>query len=57
MITVGFDKLKNNLLLDLVILQMMEPAPKLRSIELLEEYFGIKQRRQNYYKYVAQCSR
>ncbi len=54
MITLGFDKLKNNLLLDLVILRMMEPASKLRSIELLEEYFGIKHRRQNYYQYALQ---
>lgn len=29
---------------------MMEPASKLRSIELLQEYFGIKHRRQSYYK-------
>jgi len=50
-ITIGFDKIKNNLLLDLVMLRMLEPASKLRSIELLEEYFGIKHRRQNYYKY------
>src|SRR3989344_3690373 len=43
-------KIKNNLLLDLVILRIMEPASKLRSIELLEEYFGIKHRRQRYYE-------
>jgi len=49
-ITIGFDKVKNNLLLALVIVRMMEPASKLRSIELIEEYFGIKHRRQNYYK-------
>jgi len=49
-IIIGFDKVKNNLLLDLVIVRMMEPASKLRSIALLEEYFGIKHRRQNYYK-------
>lgn len=49
-ITIGLDRIKNNLLLDLVILRMMEPASKLRSIELLEEYFGIKHRRQNYYQ-------
>ena len=48
-ITIGFDKVKNNLLLDLVIIRMMEPASKLRSIALIEEYFGIKHRRQNYY--------
>lgn len=49
-ITIGFDKLKNILLVDLVILRMMEPASKLRSMELLDEYFGIKHRRQNYYE-------
>jgi transposase len=48
-ITIGFDKVMNNLLVDLTILRMIEPASKLRSIELLEEYFGIKHRRQNYY--------
>lgn len=47
---IGLDKIKSNLLLDLVVLRMMEPASKLRSIELLEEYFGIKHRRQSYYK-------
>lgn len=49
-ITIGFDKLNNNLLLDMVIMRMMEPASKLRSIELMEEYFGIKHRRQSYYR-------
>jgi hypothetical protein len=49
-ITIGLDKIKNNLLLDLVILRMIEPASKLRSIELLDEYFGIKHRRQSYYQ-------
>lgn len=53
-ITIGLDKIKNNLLLDLIILRMMEPASKLRSIELLEEYFGIKHRRQNYYQSAPQ---
>lgn len=53
-ITIGFDKIKNNLLLDLVILRMVEPASKLRSIELLNEYFGIKHRRQNYYQSAPQ---
>ena len=50
-ITIGFDKIKNPLLLDLVILRMFEPASKLRSIVLLEEYFGIRHRRQNYYEH------
>lgn len=53
-ITIGFDKIKNNLLLDLVILRMIEPASKLRSIELLNEYFGIKHRRQSYYESAPQ---
>lgn len=53
-ITIGFDKIKNILLLDLVMLRMMEPASKLRSIELLEEYFGIKHRRQSYYQAAPQ---
>lgn len=53
-IAIGFDKIKNNLLLDLVILRMVEPASKLRSIELLNEYFGIKHRRQNYYQSAPQ---
>jgi transposase len=53
-LTIGFDKIKNSLLLDLVILRMIEPASKLRSIELIEEYFGIKHRRQSYYKSAPQ---
>lgn len=53
-ITLGFDKLKSALLIDLAILRIMEPASKLRSIELLEEYFGIKHRRQAYYQFAPQ---
>ncbi|HUH45749.1 MAG TPA: IS1634 family transposase [Arenibacter sp.] len=48
-IRVGFDKLRQDLLLDLVVIRMLEPSSKLRSIALLEEYFGIKYRRQRYY--------
>jgi transposase len=47
---IGFDKHKSNLLLDLVVIRLFEPASKLRSIELLEQYFGIKHRRQSYYE-------
>lgn len=53
-IKIGFDKIKNNLLLDLVILRIMEPSSKLRSIDLLDEYFGIKHRRQRYYESAPQ---
>jgi len=48
-IQIGFDKICNQLLLDLSIIRIFEPASKLRSIELIEEYFGIKHRRQSYY--------
>ena len=48
-IQIGFDKVNKTLLIDLVIMRMTEPASKLRSIELLEQYFGIKHRRQSYY--------
>lgn len=53
-ITLGFDKLKSHLLTDLTILRIMEPVSKLRSIELLKEYFGIKHRRQAYYQFAPQ---
>lgn len=46
----GITGIKKQLLLDLVIVRMLEPASKLRSIELLSTYFGITHRRQSYYK-------
>ncbi len=46
----GITWIKKQLLLDLVIVRIMEPASKLRSIELLDSYFGIRHRRQSYYK-------
>lgn len=46
---IGFAGNFNKLLLDLAIIRIVEPASKLRSIALLEDYFGIKHRRQNYY--------
>lgn len=52
-IVIGLDKIRNKLLLDLVIIRLVEPASKLRSIELLEEYFGLKHRRQNYYEFAS----
>lgn len=48
---IGFNKIKKKLLLDLVIMRIMEPASKLRSIELLDTYFGLQHRRQSYYKF------
>jgi transposase len=47
---IGFDELASNLFKDLVTIRILEPASKLRSIELIEACFGILHRRQNYYK-------
>ena len=47
---IGFSEFKELLFTDMVIIRLLEPASKLRSIELLQSYFGIKHRRQNYYK-------
>lgn len=47
---IGFSKIGKQLLLDLTTIRIIEPVSKLRSIELLETYFGIKHRRQNYYQ-------
>jgi transposase len=46
---IGFEELTSNLFKDLVTIRILEPASKLRSIELIETYFGIQHRRQNYY--------
>ncbi len=46
----GLKGIGDSLFRDLIIIRILEPASKLRSIELLETYFGIKHRRQNYYK-------
>jgi transposase len=43
------------LLKDLVAIRIFEPTSKLRSIELLEQYFGIKHNRKTYYKIAPQC--
>jgi transposase len=46
----GFKGLAHTLLDDLVIIRILEPASKLRSIELLHQYFGIQATRQTFYK-------
>ena len=38
---IGFDALASPLLKDLAILRTLEPASKLRSVSLLQKYFGI----------------
>ncbi|KKW25070.1 MAG: Transposase IS4 family protein [Candidatus Kaiserbacteria bacterium GW2011_GWA2_52_12] len=54
----GFAALGNTLLHDLVIMRVIEPASKLRSIALIEQYFGITHRRVLFYqslkKYLSQ---
>jgi hypothetical protein len=47
---IGYDKIRSALLLDLVIIRIIEPASKLHSFELLNQYFGIRHRRQSYYE-------
>lgn len=43
------------LLNDLVTMRIFEPASKLRSLDLMEQYFGIKHSRKSYYKIAPQC--
>ncbi len=47
---IGYTHSVDNLLTDLVVMHITEPASKLRSIELMETYFGVKHRRQRYYE-------
>lgn len=45
-----FTTIGNSLLHDLIIMRIIEPASKLKSLELLTEYFGIIHRRQTFYE-------
>lgn len=47
---VGFGGLCHPILNDLVTMRIFEPASKLRSLELLESYFGVTRQRKTYYK-------
>jgi len=47
---IGLETLTHSLLSDLVKIRIFEPASKLRSIDLLENYFGIKHNRKKFYK-------
>jgi transposase len=51
---IGYIPITDILLTDLVIMRIVEPASKLRSIELIETYFGISHRRQRYYESALQ---
>ena len=48
---IGLDTIGQSLLHDLVAIRIFEPASKLRSIELLETYFGVIQQRKSFYKF------
>ena len=43
------------LLKDLAVIRIFEPASKLRSLELLEQYFDVTHSRKTYYKIAPQC--
>jgi len=47
---IGYVLKLDALLNDLVLIRIFEPTSKLRSIELMETYFGIKHRRQRFYE-------
>lgn len=54
-----FERFKFNLLpnarkilLDLALIRIIEPASKLRSFELLQDYFGIQYNRKEFYRYL-----
>ena len=49
-VQIGYTTVNDTFLTDLVIIRIVEPASRLRSIELLEMYFGIRHRRQRYYE-------
>lgn len=45
----GFHSLGDELMLDLSIIRMVEPTSKLRSLALIEQYFGIRHARSTFY--------
>jgi len=51
---IGFNFLPK-IIFDLVIMRVFEPASKLRSLELLDNFFGIRHNRKAYYKIAPQC--
>jgi len=46
----GFDRVNSKLLKDLAIIRIIEPLSKIKAIELLDEYFGIKYTKNRLYK-------
>lgn len=52
----GFHALGDPLLLDLAIMRLVEPTSKLRSLHLLDEYFGIHHARRSFYRKLSQMA-
>lgn len=52
--TIGLDGLPA-LLNDLVTIRIFEPASKLRSLDLIEQYFGVSHSRKTFYKIAPKC--
>ncbi len=50
LVKLGYASIIDRMLLDLVIMRIIEPTSKLRSIDLMKQYFGINHRRQRYYE-------
>lgn len=50
----GFQALGDALLLDLAIMRLVEPTSKLRSLHLLDQYFGIHHARRSFYRRLSQ---
>jgi transposase len=51
---IGYSSLLHPLLHDLVIIRLLAPASKLRSIELLDQHFGRQHNRKKYYRLALQ---
>lgn len=47
---IGFDALHSELLVDLALMRIIEPASKLRTLELLERYFGVQYSERTLYR-------
>ena len=53
----GLHALGDPLLLDLAIIRLVEPTSKLRSLQLIEDYFGIHHARRSFYRRLSQMAR
>ena len=53
-VQIGYTTVTDALLTDLAIIRIVDTASKLRSVELMETYFGIRHRRQRYYESAPQ---